>query len=166
MGLGYTRIISEYYGLQTAVTIFVPTGQHCVVQSIEVTNMEEMIQTVDAIPVVEYTHPDALKQFTNADWIPQTMRSKAVIEPDGRCMLVQYPFMNRDSKINYFTSNKPVASFDSDRKRFLGDNEYGTWAAPLSLLQPELNNSEALRGIISPPCCIIWVRSCRDKRCG
>src|SRR5690606_4962912 len=96
--------------------------------------------------VVEYTHFDALKQFTNADWVPQTMQSRAYPEADGRLVLAQYAFMKRDTAVNYLTSNAPVSSFESDRPGFLGDHEYGTWADPLSLRSPELSNYEAQRG--------------------
>ena len=146
VGLGYTRIVSEIHGLQTEVTIFIPRGAACELRDIRITNISDQPVEVDAIPVLEYTHPDALKQFTNADWVPQTMQSTAVCEPDGLKVLVQYPFMFRDSKINYFTSNQPASSFETDRARFLGDHEYGTWGDPLSLHQPELSNWEALRG--------------------
>ena len=54
--------------------------------------------------------------------------------------------MFRDTKINYFTSNMPVSSFETDRRKFLGDNEYGTWANPASLQKEEFSNTEALRG--------------------
>ena len=54
--------------------------------------------------------------------------------------------MFRDIKNNFFTSNLPVSSFTSDRGHFLGDYEYGSWANPLSLQQPELDNYEAQRG--------------------
>jgi cellobiose phosphorylase len=145
VGLGYTRITSEIYGIRTEVTIFVPTGASVEVRDIKLTNISDQPIEVDAIPVLEYTHPDALKQFTNADWIPQTMQSKAV--QDGECtILIQYPFMYRDTKINYFTSNLPASSFETDRKKFLGENEYGTWANPVSLQSPELSNTQALRG--------------------
>ena len=146
VGLGYTRIVSEFYGIRTEVTIFVPTGESRVIRDIKITNVSKQPLEVDAIPVVEYTHPDALKQLTNADWAPQTVVSKVMNEPDGRKILLQYPFMYRDTKVNYFTSNWPVSSFESDRKKFLGDNEYGTWANPLSLRQAELSNWEAWRG--------------------
>jgi cellobiose phosphorylase len=146
VGLGYTRITSEFYGIRTEATIFVPLGERRVIRDIKITNISDAPVEVDAIPVVEYTHPDSLKQLTNADWVPQTMVSKVVTQSDGRKILIQYPFMLRDVRVNYFTSNRPVSSFDSDRKRFLGDNEYGTWARPLSLRQGELTNSEALRG--------------------
>ncbi len=146
VGLGYTRILSEYHGLRVEVTIFVPRGDAVEIRDIQVTNMSDAPLEVDAIPVVEYTHPDALKQFTNADWIPQTMQGRAVREEKGQIVLLQYPFMFRDTKINYFTSNLPPSSFETDRAAFLGDHEYGTWAQPLSLSKELLGNSEALRG--------------------
>ncbi len=146
VGLGYTRIISEFYGIRTEVTIFVPWGGSQEIRDIRITNISPQPLEIDAIPVVEYTHPDALKQLTNADWVPQTMQSKAHGEEGGLLILTQYPFMFKDTRINYFTSNRPVSSFESDRQRFLGDNEYGTWANPLSLQQDELSNYEAQRG--------------------
>jgi cellobiose phosphorylase len=145
VGLGYTRILSEFYGIRTEATIFVPTGEAREIRDIKITNIGDKPVELDAIPVLEYTHPDALKQFTNADWIPQTMQSRAVMQ--GHCtVLVQCPFMFKEIKINYFTSNMPVSSFETDRKKFLGGNEYGTWASPLSLQEAELSNTEANRG--------------------
>lgn len=146
VGLGYTRIISEFYRIRTEATIFVPLDGERVIQDITLTNLSDRALDIDLIPVVEYTHPDALKQFTNADWAPQTMQSKLVAESNGYKTLVQYPFMFRDTKINYFTSNLPVSSFDTDRKVFLGQNEYGSWVRPVGLSYQELNDSEALRG--------------------
>jgi len=146
VGLGYTRIVSEFYGIRTEVTIFVPRGSSQEIRDIRITNISSRPLEIDAIPVVEYTHPDALKQLTNADWVPQTMQSKAHREEGGLLILTQYPFMFKDTRINYFTSNRPASSFESDRRRFLGDNEYGTWANPLSLQQDELGSYEAQRG--------------------
>jgi cellobiose phosphorylase len=145
VGLGYTRIISEFYGLRTEVIIFVPVGEAREVRDIRITNISGQPLDVDAIPVIEYTHPNSLLQFTNADWAPQTMVSKA--EKDGKfTVMVQYPFMFRDIKVNYFTSNLPASSFETDRKKFLGWNEYGSWAKPLSLQESELSSTETLRG--------------------
>jgi cellobiose phosphorylase len=145
VGLGYTRIISEMHGLRSDVIIFVPLDGLVEVRDIKITNLGTEPIEVDAIPLVEYTHPDALKQFTNADWVPQTMQS-AVVSDGEFTILVQYPFMNRDRQINTLTSNYPASSFESDRKVFLGDNEYGTFRAPRAFDRPELNNSLALRG--------------------
>ena len=146
VGLGYSRIITEVFGIQTEVTIFVPHQEHCEIRDIRIKNISKNPIVVDIIPVLEYTHPDALAQFTNADWIPQTMQSEAVPQEDGSVILLQYPFMNRDRQVNYFTSNSPVSSFETDRKKFLGENEYGSFRDPISLHRNELSNSEALRG--------------------
>lgn len=145
VGLGYTRIISEFYRVRTQSTFFVPQGEERVLWDIQITNQANIPLEVDVIPVVEYSHFDALKQFNNADWVPQTMQSRVSVQ-DGLTVLRQYAFMHRDTRINYLTSNCPVSSFESDRKHFLGDNEYGSWASPLSLQEAELGNHEANRG--------------------
>jgi len=146
IGLGYTIITTEYYQIRTQVTFTAPANTDCVIMDIVIHNKANKGQEIDLIPVVEYSHPYALRQFNNADWIPQTMISKLVHEKDGLKIIAQYPFMHRDSSINWFTSNYPVSSFETDRKHFLGKNEYGTWVHPQSLDLPELANYEALRG--------------------
>ena len=145
VGLGYTRVISEFFGIRTEVTIFVPVGGRQEIRDVKIANISPGPIEIDAIPVIEYTHFDALKQLTNADWVPQTMQSKAMHDGDYTT-LIQYAFMLRDIRVNYFTSSLPASSFETDRQKFLGENGYGTWANPLSLQQPELGNYEALRG--------------------
>ena len=145
VGLSYQRIISELYGIRTRVTIFVPDQAHVVIRDIEVTNLSAQPITLDLIPVVEYSHYDALKQLTNADWVPQTMTVDAARDDLGHVVHTQYAFMNRDTAVNYFTSNAPVDSWETDRRTFLGDNEYGTWKNPLALQQTHLSNQQARR---------------------
>ena len=146
VGLAYQRIVSEFYGVRTEVTIFVPNGKNVVVRDIKVTNVGDSPLELDVIPVVEFTHFDALKQYTNADWVPQTMTVDATKNSDGTVILQQYAFMKKEYEQNFFTSNYPVDSFQSDRKLFLGDNEYGTWKNPLELQNESLSNYEARRG--------------------
>lgn len=145
IGLGYTRFVNEAYGVKTEITIFVPDGAQTLIEDIRVTNISDSEMSLDVVPVVEYTHFDALRQFTNADWVPQTMQSWEVQQ--GRyTLLAQAAFMKRGFAENYLTSNHPVDSFESDRKAFLGDNGYGGWRNPRSLHSEHLGNSEALRG--------------------
>ena len=146
VGLGYTRIVSEIHGIRTSAAFFVPLEEQRLVIDIRVTNTTARPLETDVVPVVEYTHFDALKQLTNADWVPQTMQSRARRDAGGCVVLSQYAFMMRDSRINYMTSNLPVSSFETDRRRFLGDNEYGTWGAPASLQGLALLDTEAKRG--------------------
>jgi len=145
VGLGYSRIVSECHGVRTDAILFVPDGVSCEVRRITVTNISDQPIVVDAVPVVEYSHPDALKQLTNADWVPQTMQSR-MVRDNERTILIQYPFMSKNIKINYFTASLPASSFETDRKIFLGENEYGTWQSPRSLFAGQLNNTQAERG--------------------
>lgn len=146
VGLGYTRIISEMYNVRTEVTIFVPIDSQRVIRDIQVKNLSGQPMEIDIIPVVEYTHFEALKQFNNNDWVPQTMQSHSVDEDNGHRVVFQYAFMKKDTGMNYMTSNHPIASFETDRKRFLGNQGYGTWRNPHSLQQDEFSNYESLRG--------------------
>ena len=146
VGLGYQKIISEIYGIRTEVIIFVPNGKSVVIRDIKVTNLNDKEMEIDIIPVVEFSHFDALKQFTNADWVPQTMTVDAERKSDGTVVLRQYAFMKKEYENNYFTSNYSADSFQTDRKLFLGDNEYGTWKDPLELHNESLSNYEARRG--------------------
>lgn len=145
VGMGYSRLVTEFYGLRTDALIFVPLGEARVIWLVNVTNVGNQPRTVDAVPVVEYSHFDALKQFTNADWVPQTVQSQAH-QVEDHLILTQYAFMFKEARVNYFTADLPVASFESERRRFLGENEYGSWAGPLGLQQAQLSGTEARRG--------------------
>nr|QCO92835.1 cellodextrin phosphorylase [uncultured bacterium] len=145
VGLGYSRWTTEIEGLCCELTVFIPTDAPVEIRDISITNLRRDAVELDAVPVVEYTHPDALKQLTNADWVPQTMQSRAE-SLDGRTVLLQYPFMLRDRQVNYFTASIEAGSFETDRRAFLGANGYGSWQHPLGLEAAELGNHQALRG--------------------
>lgn len=146
VGLGYSKFVSEIQGIRCEATIFVPIDQPVEIRSIEISNLRSEPVDLDIISVVEYSHFDAVKQLTNADWVPQTMQSWLADDENGVKTLAQAAFMQRGRAVNFFTSNLPATSFETDRRAFLGDQEYGTWADPVGLHQAELSNSQAVRG--------------------
>ncbi|WP_432455627.1 GH36-type glycosyl hydrolase domain-containing protein [Agarivorans sp. QJM3NY_29] len=146
VGLSYTRWLAEAHGVRVEVCYFVPPGSKVMLQDIRLTNIGGEALEIDLIPAFEFSHFDALKQLTNADWVPQTMQLKAHQQAGGQVVLEQYAYMKRDSCVNYVTANRPVDSWEGDRRAFLGDNEYGSWANPRALLAPQLSNSECVRG--------------------
>lgn len=145
VGLGYNKYVSKSYGIHTEITTFVPIDSQVVLKKILIRNERDKSIDISVTPVVEYTHFDALKQFTNADWVPQTMMSEKL--QDGPfTILNQYAFMHKDIAVNYFTSNQVVDSFCTDRRKFLKDHMGGSWQKPLALLDEKLSNYEARRG--------------------
>lgn len=145
VGNGYSIIKSVISGIETEVTIFIPVKDQVEIRDIKVTNKRNETVEIDIIPLVEYTHFEAIKQFNNADWVPQTMQSELLELADDIKVIKQYAFMKKGTEENYFTSNYPMSSFETDRKVFLGDNGYGTYMDPLSLKMDELSNYVALR---------------------
>ncbi|MBN1798726.1 MAG: glycosyl transferase [Spirochaetales bacterium] len=146
VGLGYSLFTSEFYGIRTEITVFVPLKSTQVIRKIKIKNTSQKSREIDVIPVVEYTHFQAMKQFNNADWVPQTQLSRLVNSKNGSKILKQCAFMNLGRAENFFTSNFPISSFESDRARFLGNQGYGSWAVPGALQQKELGNTEVNRG--------------------
>lgn len=144
VGLGYNIYTSSYRGIEAEVTVFVPKDDEVVLRKLVVHVRRDDVKSIEITPVVEYTHFDALKQFTNADWVPQTMMS----ELDETCgvILKQYAFMKRDIAMNYFTTSGEVHSFETDRKGFLRDHLGGSWQNPKALWDEALSNYQARRG--------------------
>ena len=146
VGLSYQTIISRVAGVEVEVTIFVPNQSSVEIRDVKVTNTSDEPLEIDIVPVVEYSHFEALKQFTNADWVPQTMMSEEIQESNGFTTLLQYAFMRRDTQVNFLSANRPVDSFESDRKLFLGRSGRGTWANPDALQNEHFSNYQARRG--------------------
>ena len=46
VGLGYTRFVTEFYGIQTEITVFIPQAGSCELRLIRVTNCREDRQSV------------------------------------------------------------------------------------------------------------------------
>jgi cellobiose phosphorylase len=145
VGLSYSRFTAECKGLRVEVLVFVPEKHPRVLRRIRVTNISRTAIAADVIPVVEYSHFDAFRDYANADWVPQTMMSRLEQGPDGRRIVTQYAFMKKETGRNYFTSNAGFSSFETDRKKFLGNGGYGSWQHPLALDREELSNSEINR---------------------
>lgn len=145
VGLGYNRIKGKVAGLELEGTFFVPQDTKTLIMDFKVRNVDSNSGEIDFIPVIEYTHFDALKQFTNNDWVPQTMQSVSKRNKDYTA-LIQYAFMKRETHWNYLVSNAKVSSFETDRTTFLGKRGYGSWGNPGALESTELSNYEAFRG--------------------
>jgi cellobiose phosphorylase len=99
VGNGYSIFTSVISGIKTEVRVFIPMGSQREIRDITVTNLREDAVEIDIIPVIEYTHFEAAKQFNNADWVPQTMQSEVIT--DGQyTLLKQFAFMKKDTAIN------------------------------------------------------------------
>ncbi len=146
IGTQYLILKTDSGEFESEICIFVPVDEKLEIRDVRIHNKSDKTLKLDFIPAVEYSHFDALKQLTNADWVPQTMQSRAVKSSSGSTVLLQSAYMNRDTMLNYFSSSRAASSFETDRRVFIGSNEYGSWKSPAALSAAELPGTEAKRG--------------------
>lgn len=146
VGLGYTQWTHRAHTVSTRVRAFVPQDGKVMLRHYRITNQGTQPVQIQVYPVVEFSHFDALKQFTNADWVPQTMQAQVRQDSKRRKAVFQYAFMNKERAMNVFGSSIAPSSFETDRAKFLGGAGWGTWQHPEGVTSATLGDTQALRG--------------------
>lgn len=138
-GTGYTVIDSEYAGIRTETTYFVPVGQTFEYWRLRVTNTSKVSRQVSTFSYCEF----ASNWSTTQDLV-NLQYSAYIAEAAWSDGLLQIAINNHlPADPGNFTNNDqgrwswmalagaPVAAFDSDRNAFLGP--YGTYAHPAAV---------------------------------
>lgn len=144
VGLGYSIFRSTALGVRFECRAFVPPERTFLAREYRLTNLCPGSAEIDLVPVAEVSHFDALKQLTNADWVPQTMSSRAHADGRGGAYLVSGAYMRSSDFVSYYASSVPASSWACERRDFLG--LAGSWAFPQALTQRELPCRDAERG--------------------
>ena len=148
-GLGYTRIVSEFYGMRSRGHDLRPArAGDCEIRDIQITNICRPADRGGCHPGGGI-HPSGCAQAAHQRRLgaADDGTAGASARPTaGRCCC-SIRSCTRDTRVNYFTSNLPASSFETDRGASWVTNEYGSWAQPAgSLHEPELSNYETQRG--------------------
>ncbi|MEI6168052.1 MAG: N,N'-diacetylchitobiose phosphorylase [bacterium] len=138
-GTGYTVIESEYAGIRSETTYFVPRGQTFEYWRLRVTNTTQVPRQISLFSYCEF----ASNWSTSQDLV-NLQYSAYITEATWKDGLLQIAinnhlpadpanFVNNDQgRWSWMTLvGAPVAAFDSDRDAFLGP--YGTYAHPAAL---------------------------------
>jgi cellobiose phosphorylase len=136
-GTGYTVIESDYSGIRTSTTYFVPLGAHYEVWLVRVENRSAAPRTLDLFTYVEYAsewhvwHDTFNLQY--AQYIVQCSVEGGLLSHDISDSLPERPdaFEFRDQSRHSFLGfvGAEVTGFDTDREAFLG--RYHTYANPI-----------------------------------
>jgi len=137
-GLGYTTISSEYSGIKTKTTYFVPLGENLEVWMLEVKNDTKRLRSLTVNTFIEFCLWDALNDMTDYQYnlnIGETLYKDNIIYHISRYRVENKYFA-------YHTcTNAKASSFDSDRSAFLG--KYGALDAPAAVKAGKGSNSIA-----------------------
>ncbi|MFQ3670515.1 MAG: N,N'-diacetylchitobiose phosphorylase [Verrucomicrobiia bacterium] len=146
-GPGYAVITSEYEGIRTESTYFVPLGATFEVWWLRVRNGGGTVRTLDVFSFCEFTTEwnlvNDLLNLQYAQYIAQAEWRSGFIEASSCGRLPEDPdhFANRDQARRWWMTQVggEMVGYDGDREKFLG--AYGGFAAPEAVREGASRNS-------------------------
>jgi len=136
-GLGYTKISSEFLGIRTSLSYFIPLDDNLEVWLLEVKNSRPTKVILSVFSCVEFCLWDAQDDATNF----QRNLSTGEVEVENGIIYHKTEYRERRNHFAYFACSEPLSGFETQRESFLGP--YRGWDVPLSVENGHLNNSIA-----------------------
>ena len=115
-GMGYTIIKGVRNGLSAEVLYMVPLGVDCEIHKVTLTNTTDKIKKVTLFSYVEFCLWNAYDDMTNF----QRNFSTGEVEIDGSAIYHKTEYRERRNHYAFYTVNRQIAGFDSDRDSFIG----------------------------------------------
>jgi len=136
-GLGYSIFDSEYKGIQSQTTYFIPKDQAFEYWSVKVTNTTEEARTVSAFSYAELANDWHYRQD-----LENLQYSQYVVTATYRDNVIHRRNSTREatSELWFGLAGAQVTSFDADRDVFLGG--YRTQKDPIAVERGECSGSE------------------------
>ncbi len=138
-GTAYTVIESQYSGIKSEVTYFVPLGRTFEIWKVKVTNTSKKKRTLSAFTYLEYaSNWNAIDDLLNIQYVQYIAQMKVVdgiIDHGTNLSIPPQPdnFKEKDQARHTFQAiaGAKVIGFDTDREAFLGP--YRTYANPIAV---------------------------------
>ena len=136
-GLGYTVISGKKNGLSVSALFFVPLNDSVEIQKVTLRNASNQKKSISLFSCVEFCLWNAYDDMTNF----QRNFSTGEVEVDGPTIYHKTEYRERRNHYAYYSVNRPVAGFDTDRDSFLGPAN--GFDAPDSVVRNRCANSLA-----------------------
>ncbi|OGC03795.1 glycosyl transferase [candidate division WOR-1 bacterium RIFOXYA12_FULL_43_27] len=137
-GMGYTKVKSSKFKVQSEITYFVPGAEHLEIWMVKVKNNDKKSRTLKLFTYAEFSFYDAIKDQTNLDWTQQIQQGTF-----EKNTILWTSFMKTQG-YTFFSSSEKFDSFDTRRGAFVG--RYRGLEKPLAVEKGKCSNSIALRG--------------------
>ncbi|MBA3072606.1 MAG: glycosyl transferase, partial [Anaerolineae bacterium] len=115
-GMGYTKIKSEYQGIQSESKYFVPLGENLEIWEFVVTNNRSEKANLSLFSAVEFCLWDAVDDTNNY----QRNYSIGELEIVDNVIYHKTEYRERRNHFAYFTCSEKMEGFDTQREAFLG----------------------------------------------
>ncbi len=136
-GMGYTKITGSRRGVETEVTYFVPLNTNVEIHKVVVKNTSDEKKEVKLFSFIEWCLWNAQDDMTNF----QRNYNTGEVEVKGSVIYHKTEYKERRNHYAFFSVNKPIAGFDSDRESFMGT--YNGFENPQAVLAGQSTNSIA-----------------------
>jgi len=136
-GMGYTKITGSRGEVETEVTYFVPLNTNVEIHKVVVKNTSEKKKQVKLFSFIEWCLWNAQDDMSNF----QRNYNTGEVEVKGSVIYHKTEYKERRNHYAFFSVNKPIAGFDSDRESFMGT--YNGFENPQAVLAGEATNSMA-----------------------
>ncbi len=148
-GTAYTSIQSQYSGIRSEVTYFVPLGRLFEVWKVRITNASKKKRNLSAFTYMEYAGNwnaiDDLLNLQYVQYIAQMNVVDGIIDHGTNLNIPPQPenFKEKDQARHTFQAicGAKVVGFDTDRESFLGP--YRTYANPMAVASGKCSGSLA-----------------------
>jgi len=136
-GLGYTKIRGCKDDLAAECTYFVPLGETVEVHRLRLSNQSDRSRSVQLFSFIEFCLWNADEDDRNF----QRNLSIGEVEVAGSTLFHKTEYRERRNHFAYYTVNRPIDGFDTDRASFLGP--YGSLQAPAVVVKGAATGSLA-----------------------
>jgi cellobiose phosphorylase len=136
-GMGYTVIKGVRNGIAAECLFFVPLNETCEVQKITLTNTTDKQKKFSLFSYAEFCLWNAQDDQTNF----QRNFSTGEVEIDGSTIYHKTEYRERRNHFAFYTVNRQLAGFDSDRDSFVG--KYNGYENPEVVVEGKSKNSVA-----------------------
>jgi cellobiose phosphorylase len=136
-GMGYSRFLAVKNQIKTELTCFVPLGQKAEVHSLKITNLSQKPQKVSLFSYMEWCLWNAEDDGANF----QRNLSTGEVEVKDSAIYHKTEFRERRNHYAFYSVNREISGFDTDRESFLGP--YRGVENPLALERGYSTNSLA-----------------------
>ncbi|GBU23059.1 cellobiose phosphorylase [Fibrobacteres bacterium R8-0-B4] len=136
-GMGYTVISGARNGIAAEALFFVPLNFNGEVHRVKLTNTSKGAKKITLFSMVEFCLWNAQDDSTNY----QRNLNTAEVEIDGSAIYHKTEYRERRNHYAFYTVNRPVVGFDSDRDSFTG--RYSGFERPEAVVEGKSSNSVA-----------------------
>ncbi len=136
-GLGYSKYSSSLNNLSAQITAFVPLKENCEVHKLILTNNSDKTKNLQIFSLIEWCLYNAVDDATNF----QRNLNIAEVEVEGSTLFHKTEYRERRNHYTFFSVNKDIEGFDTDRSSFLGP--YNGWDNPEAVTRGKSFNSIA-----------------------